>query len=222
MAARRLRPGRPHRSGGHDGRGGPGGGDQEIGVGQRGRHIGGPQGPATHRRGHLGRAHLTAAGHGQPPDAGLAEQLSHELARAAGPEHDCVAGSEAAQVRGGEVQARSGQRDAFGADAGLRAGPFAGPQRRVDQASDGRAGGPRRGGRAGRGLDLGDDLVLTDGHRVKTARDREKVLGGRAADPDPGHRQHLVGRDPSAGAQQARHGANHRPGHPSGWPDTAA
>ena len=141
-----LRPGRPHRPGRHDGRGGPGGGDQEIGVGQRGRHIGGPQGPAAHRRGHLGGAHLTAAGHGQPPDAGLAEQVGHELARAAGPEHDRVAGGEAAQVRGGEVQARPGQRDAFGADAGLRAGPFAGPQRRVDQASDGRAGGsaPRR------------------------------------------------------------------------------
>ena len=121
-------------------------------------------------------------------------------------------------MRGGDVQACPGQRDALGADGGLRAGPLAGPQRRVDQAGDGRAGGPRRGGRAGRGLDLGDDLVLTDGHRVQPACDREQVLGGRAADPDPGRRQHLAGRDPSAGAQQARHRANHRPGRPAGWP----
>ena len=41
-----------------------------------------------------------------------------------------------AQMRGREVQAGPGQRDAFGADRGLRAGPLAGPKRRVDQPGD--------------------------------------------------------------------------------------
>ena len=39
-----LCPGRPHRPGGHEGRGGSGGCDQEVGVSQRGRHVGGLQG----------------------------------------------------------------------------------------------------------------------------------------------------------------------------------
>ena len=170
------------------------------------------QRPAAHRRGHLGGSRRAAAGHRQPPDAGLAQQPGRELARAAGAEHDRMAGGEPAQVRGGEVEAGPGQRDALGADRGLRAGPLAGPQRRVDQAGEGSAGGSRRGGRAGRGLDLGDDLVLTDGHRVQPARDREQVLGGRAADPDPGHPQDVAGLGPPTSGQEVRD----RPGRLSG------
>ena len=116
-------------------------------------------------------------------------------------------------MRGGEIQASPGQRDAFGADRGLCAGPLAGSKRRVDQARDGRAGSACRVGRRDRGLDLGDDLILTDGHRVQAARDREQVLSGRAAAQDPCRPHDLIRRDMPAGGQQIRH----RPGHPSGW-----
>jgi len=95
------------------------------------------------------------------------------------------------------------------ADRGLRPGPLAGPQRRVDQAGDDRAGGSRRAGRAGRVLDLGDDLVLTDGHRIQPARDREQVLGGRAADPDGGQAQDLACPDRPARGHEVRDGPDH-------------
>ena len=120
-----------------------------------------------------------------------------------------MAGGEPAQAPGGEVEAGPGERDAFGADRGLRPGPLAGPQRRVDQAGDDRAGGFRRAGRAGRVLDLGDDLVLTDGHRIQPARDREHVLGGRAADPDAGQPQDLAFLDPPARGHEVRDGSGH-------------
>jgi hypothetical protein len=107
-----------------------------------------------------------------------------------------MAAGEAAQVRGGDVQAGPRQRDALGADRGLRAGPLAGPERRVDQPGCDRAGGSRRGGRAGRGLDLGGDLLLADGHRIQPARDGEQMLGGRAADAGAGHPQDLAGPEP--------------------------
>src|SRR5450755_2173191 len=87
-----------------------------------------------------------AAGHAKPPGAGLAEQPGREPARGPGPEHHRIAARQAAQVRVGEVQAGPGERDTFGADRGLGAGPLADPQRRVDQAGDGGAGGARRHG----------------------------------------------------------------------------
>jgi len=161
------------------------------------------------RRGHLGGSRWAAAGHPEPSDAGLAQQPGRELAHAAGPEHDRLAGGEPAQVPGGEVEAGPGQRDAFGADRGLRPGPLAGPQRRVDQAGDDRPGGSRRAGRAGRVLDLGDDLVLTDGHRIQPARHREQVLGGRAADPGAGQPQDLVCLGAPASGHEVRDGPDH-------------
>jgi hypothetical protein len=123
-----------------------------------------------------------------------------------------MAAGEAAQVRGGDVQAGPGQRDALGADRGLRAGPLTGPQRRVDQLGDGRAAGSRRGGRAGGFLDLGDNLFLANGHRIKPAGDREQVLGGRAAVADAGYLEDLAEREPAPGGHQARDGL----GGPSG------
>jgi hypothetical protein len=141
------------------------------------------------------------------------KQPGHEPARAARPQHNHVAAGEPAQVRGGEVQADPGQRDALGADRGLRAGPLTGLKGRVNQAGDGRAGGAGSGGRADRSLDLGDDLILADGHRVQPARDREQVLRDRAAKPDPGHRHDLVDRDVPARGQLV----SYRGGHPSGW-----
>jgi len=196
----------------HDGGCGAGRGDQEAGVGERGGHVASPQRPAVDRRGCLGGTLLATAGHPQPPDPGLGQQPGRELARAAGANDNRVAGGEPAQVRGGEVQAGPGEGDAFGADRGLGAGPLAGPQRRVDQAGDDRSGGSRRRGRAGRILDLGDDLILTDGHRIQPARDREQVLGGRAADPDASQPQDLAGLNPPMGRQHVRD----RPGHRSG------
>ena len=115
-------------------------------------------------------------------------------------------------MRGGHIQAGPGQRDALGTDGGLRAGPLACPQRRVDQPGDGGAAGSGRDGRAGRGLDLGDDLFLANGHRIQPARDREQVLGGRAADSDTGYWEDLVDREPPPGGHQARDGPGHLPG----------
>ncbi|MEN3356290.1 MAG: hypothetical protein V7637_272 [Mycobacteriales bacterium] len=206
------RPGRQHRPGNHERCGGPGRGDEDVGVGERGGHIADTQWPATDRRGDLGGPRRVAAGHGEPPDAGGAEQPGGERAHAAGPEHDRIAGGEPAEVRGGEVQAGPGEGDAFGADRGLRAGPLAHPQGRVDQAGDGRAGGARARGRPGRGLDLRDDLVLADGHRVQPAGDREHVLGDGGAGADAGHPQHVGDRDLSLGGQHARDGPGHLPG----------
>ncbi len=88
------------------------------------------------------------------------------------------------------------------------------PQRRVDQPGHDRAGGSRRGGRAGRGLELGDNLVLTDSHRIQPAGDTEQVLGGRTADPGAGHPQDLAGPEPPPRGHQARD----RPGHLFGRP----
>ncbi len=125
-----------------------------------------------------------------------------------------MAGGEPAQVPGGEIEAGPGQRDAFGADRGLRPGPLAGPQRRVDQAGEGGTGGSRRAGRAARVLDLGNDLVLTDGHRIQPARDREQVLGGHAADADAGQPQDLVYLGAPASGHEVRDGPGHLLGRP--------
>jgi hypothetical protein len=123
-------------------------------------------------------------------------------------------GEAAGQVRLGEVEPGLGERDAGGADRGLRAGPLAGPERRVHQGDQDGAGRPRLGGGPGGGLDLGDDLVLADRHRVQPARDREQMPGGRAAEADAGRLKHIVDGDPPVGGQDAGHG----PGHPVGRP----
>jgi hypothetical protein len=52
-----------HVLGEHDGGGGTGGGDQEVGVGEGGGHIAGPQLLAVDSCGHLGGSLLAAAGH---------------------------------------------------------------------------------------------------------------------------------------------------------------
>jgi len=49
--------------------------------------------------------------------------------------------------------------------------PLAGSKRRVQKAGEDGSGGPRLGGRPGGALDLRDDLVLPDGHRVQPTRD---------------------------------------------------
>ena len=77
------------------------------------------------------------------------------------------------------------------------------------QRGDDGTGGPRSGGCPGGGLDLGDDLVLTDGHRIQPARDREQVLGGRAADPDGGQAQDLACPDRPARGHEVRDGPDH-------------
>ena len=210
----RLCPGRRYLRDGQDGNGGPGGGDQNVSADERGRHVAGLQGPATYRRGHLGGSRRVAAGHGELSHAALAEQPGREPARGPGPEHHRIAACQAAQVRAGEVQASPGERDTFRADRGLGAGPFAGPQRRVDQAGDGGAGGARRGGRPGGPFDLGDNLVFANGHRIQPARDREQMLSGRAADVDAGHPRDVSRRQPATRRDQVRH----RPGSWSGGP----
>jgi hypothetical protein len=50
-------------AGEHDGGGGPAGGDQDVGVGERGGNVAGPQGASLHLCGYLGRSLLVAAGH---------------------------------------------------------------------------------------------------------------------------------------------------------------